>query len=701
MKLNFLWPREVFVATFTVRGSAVSNAEESRCDSMVRCVVEVSPNIWVTETASPPPPITLSAGYFSNHSAHSRFLAISASASSSATSPPAALPQAPNSTPTTASNAQIAGKAPGGWARSTSKHFSTSVEAHGHGHGHGDEEEDGAAPLPSVHPLRNTWVFRFRQQRTPGNKIVSYEDGIKRVAAFSSVRLFKLYISHSRARRSSPSGPSQTHLAPPSALAPTTDYLLFHVAVQRPVWEDPLNLTGGKWIIRLRKGVADHVWEALVCAVAGEAFAGCGAPAADEGARESWEDDDSHAEAGGEGTDDAPEICGCTISVRQSEDIISLWNRVDDVRVRERIRDTLRTVLGLPAATVMEYKSNNACVCARWRSWGSGLWRARALARVRMAFFPFLVLTGRLAATAASLSSAGPEHEVEQLQSRCSERARRNMWSAVPSSSRCAWQEAGVVVVVVGQRNAVAVVPDAGTLRLVRRLFERAPFGEESGTSGERGCPCRWLLRAGEGKNGTSGKHAGDTDAPEICKCMSRVRGERGSYLAVEPRARAAAPADGGACGQHVRGGGRPSEMDVVPRGPPERMQQRLRTPDDLMPRQLAAEGEEEEEAGEDGEREGGGGREAGREERERQRGHKLFCEREESRMGIAGPERERGLGVWRRRAHGGRASWLLSSVCMLHAEYASRHDALQLTRAVRVFTSVHVHTKALHPSPT
>lgn len=33
-----------------------------------------------------------------------------------------------------------------------------------------------------------------------------------------------------------------------------------------------------------------------------------------------------------------PEICGCTISVRQSEDIISIWNRVEDAKVRERIR---------------------------------------------------------------------------------------------------------------------------------------------------------------------------------------------------------------------------------------------------------------------------------------------------------------------------------------------------------------------------
>jgi hypothetical protein len=56
---------------------------------------------------------------------------------------------------TTASNAQIAGKALGGQAHSTSKHFSTSVEVHGHGHGHSNEEADGAALLPSVHLLRN------------------------------------------------------------------------------------------------------------------------------------------------------------------------------------------------------------------------------------------------------------------------------------------------------------------------------------------------------------------------------------------------------------------------------------------------------------------------------------------------------------------------------------------------------------------
>lgn len=40
--------------------------------------------------------------------------------------------------------------------------------------------------LDRHHP---SWVFWFRQQRAPGNKITSYEEGIKKIASFSSVSL--------------------------------------------------------------------------------------------------------------------------------------------------------------------------------------------------------------------------------------------------------------------------------------------------------------------------------------------------------------------------------------------------------------------------------------------------------------------------------------------------------------------------------
>ena len=90
-----------------------------------------------------------------------------------------------------------------------------------------------------------------------------------------------------------------------------------------------MNLSGGKWIIRLRKGVADRLWEDLVLAIIGDQFADCEPETTpDEGKDEQW-----------------PEICGCTISVRQNEDIISIWNRVEgDAKVKEKIKSVFSVV---------------------------------------------------------------------------------------------------------------------------------------------------------------------------------------------------------------------------------------------------------------------------------------------------------------------------------------------------------------------
>ncbi len=68
-------------------------------------------------------------------------------------------------------------------------------------------------------------------------------------------------------------------------------------------------MSGGKWIIRLKKGIASRYWEDLLMAILGDQF------------------------------DVGDEISGAVISIRQNEDILSLWNKsADDGRTNLRIR---------------------------------------------------------------------------------------------------------------------------------------------------------------------------------------------------------------------------------------------------------------------------------------------------------------------------------------------------------------------------
>eukprot|EP00128_Syssomonas_multiformis_P013684 Colp12_sorted_trinity150504_noHs@35921 len=99
----------------------------------------------------------------------------------------------------------------------------------------------------------------------------------------------------------------------------------------KPLWEDPNNIKGGKWIIRLKKGLASRLWEDLLLAVIGGEF-----------------------ESQGE------ELCGVTCNVRFQEDILAVWNRTaSDRDTTLQIKDTIRRVLSLPANSPMEYKAHD------------------------------------------------------------------------------------------------------------------------------------------------------------------------------------------------------------------------------------------------------------------------------------------------------------------------------------------------------
>lgn len=123
-----------------------------------------------------------------------------------------------------------------------------------------------------------------------------------------------------------------SHLKRPNDLPNVSDYHLFKRGI-RPVWEDDCNKKGGKWIVRLKKGLASRYWESLVIAAISEQF------------------------------DIGREICGVVLSMRHSEDILSLWNRTaTNNKNNLHIRDTIKRILNLPADTVMEYKTHDDAI---------------------------------------------------------------------------------------------------------------------------------------------------------------------------------------------------------------------------------------------------------------------------------------------------------------------------------------------------
>lgn len=137
------------------------------------------------------------------------------------------------------------------------------------------------------HPLRNSWSFWYRPP-IPKNVAIPYEDTVHGIATCDTVEDFWTVYRH---------------LKYPSSLNPVSDYHLFKKGI-RPIWEDEENRRGGKWVVRLKKGVADRYWENLMLALIGDQF----------------------GEAG-------EEVCGAVLSVRNGEDIISIWTASSEGKV--------------------------------------------------------------------------------------------------------------------------------------------------------------------------------------------------------------------------------------------------------------------------------------------------------------------------------------------------------------------------------
>ncbi|KAJ1562448.1 hypothetical protein HK405_012033 [Cladochytrium tenue] len=120
--------------------------------------------------------------------------------------------------------------------------LSQSMQSQQHRHVEG---ASNSPQTPSVGtPLTYSWVF-WVLPRDPATKYEknTYMSAIRKVSTFSTCEEF--WGVYSRLRR-------------PQDLLTVSDYFLFKEGL-RPIWEDQPN--GGKWIVRLKKGLASRYWE--------------------------------------------------------------------------------------------------------------------------------------------------------------------------------------------------------------------------------------------------------------------------------------------------------------------------------------------------------------------------------------------------------------------------------------------------------
>lgn len=96
-----------------------------------------------------------------------------------------------------------------------------------------------------------------------------------------------------------------------------------------------LTRSGGKFTIRLLHPITPVLYESLLFALIGDQF------------------------------DEADNVVGCVLSVRQTEDIMSVWVEEEGEGVRSGLlREKILSLLNLPPSTQCEYRSNKALLDA-------------------------------------------------------------------------------------------------------------------------------------------------------------------------------------------------------------------------------------------------------------------------------------------------------------------------------------------------
>lgn len=154
------------------------------------------------------------------------------------------------------------------------------------------------------------WFSYFRENKL--KQVDDYENFIKNIGEFKTAEEFWGFYQHIRR---------------PDSLPKSCEFYLFKTGI-RPLWEDPANRGGGRFVLHIKKIFANKTWEDMLIAFIIS-------------------------------TKNESEINGVVINVRSWEVLLSVWmKKLETPEICDKYRLWIRKSLGMTENIMIEYKEH-------------------------------------------------------------------------------------------------------------------------------------------------------------------------------------------------------------------------------------------------------------------------------------------------------------------------------------------------------